>query len=118
MAAKPAAAATGSAIDKLSPAAKVGVGLLFFVLVGILYFVFVFSDDDTAITNARNRTGQLQQELFEGVRSGRADLRPQHATRLRERSFPQRKFAVENTRSRGAGRDLGRREISRKPLID
>src|SRR5580658_7481663 len=63
MAAKPAAAATGSAIDKLSPAAKVGVGLLFFVLVGILYFVFVFSDDDTAITNAKNRTGTLTAEL-------------------------------------------------------
>ena len=43
--------------------------------------------------------GELQQQLFEGVRSGRADLRPQHGTSLRERSFRKRKFAVENTRS-------------------
>jgi hypothetical protein len=66
----------------------------------------------------RALVSELQQKLFEGVRSGRADLRPQHDPSLRERSFRKRKFAVETARLRRAIRDLCRREMSWKRLID
>jgi type IV pilus assembly protein PilO len=70
MATKPqAAAAAGSSLDRLSPAAKVGVGLLFVALVGVLYFVFVFSDDDTAITSAHQREQSLTAELAKATAS-------------------------------------------------
>ena len=45
MAAKPAAA-TGSALDRLSPAGKVLVGLIFVALIGVLYFVFFYAELD------------------------------------------------------------------------
>ena len=45
---------------------------------------------------------QLEQQLLKRVGGGAADFRPQHAFKLREGSFPRRKFAVENTSFRGA----------------
>jgi type IV pilus assembly protein PilO len=70
MATKPQVApAAGSSLDRLSPAAKVGVGLLFVALVGVLYFVFVFSDDDTAITSAHQREQSLTAELARATAS-------------------------------------------------
>ena len=53
MAAKPASPAQGSALDRLSPAGKMLVGLLFVVLIGVLYFVFFYADFDQQITSAQ-----------------------------------------------------------------
>jgi type IV pilus assembly protein PilO len=65
MAQKPVAAPAGSTLDRLPPVAKVGVGLLFVVLVGLLYFVVFFSDVDNDLTSAKDQEDtfitQLQQ---------------------------------------------------------
>lgn len=64
MAAKPPAQAQGgSSLDKLPPVAKVGVGALFAVLVGLLYFVIFYSDVDNELTSAQRRQTALQGEL-------------------------------------------------------
>ncbi len=65
MAGKPSAPPAGSTLDKLPPAAKVGVGALFVALVGLLYFVVFFGEIDSQIVAARdleqNLAGQLGQ---------------------------------------------------------
>jgi type IV pilus assembly protein PilO len=69
MAAKPTAAPAGSALDRLPPIGKAGVGLLFVVLVGLLYFVIFYSDLDNDITSARRREQQLTAELAKAQKS-------------------------------------------------
>ncbi|MFO0760326.1 MAG: type 4a pilus biogenesis protein PilO [Byssovorax sp.] len=63
MAAKPASAAQGGALDKLPPIAKVGVGFLFVFLVGLLYFVLLYGDVDNELTAAQGKEQALQTEL-------------------------------------------------------
>lgn len=70
MAAKtPAAAPGGSALERLPPIAKVGVGFLFAVLIGVLYFVVFYSDVDNDMTNAKNREKALRQQLSAAEKS-------------------------------------------------
>lgn len=63
MAAKPAAATQGSALDRLSTAGKALVGIIFVALIGVLYFVFFYADLDSQIAGAKARYTQLQGEL-------------------------------------------------------
>jgi type IV pilus assembly protein PilO len=62
MAPKPQAPA-GSSLDRLSPIAKFGVGALFVVAVGILYFVVFHGDLETAIEQAHNSEQNLVAQL-------------------------------------------------------
>jgi type IV pilus assembly protein PilO len=62
MAAK-APAASGSTLDRLPLAGKVGVGLLFMALVGALFFVFVYEDLSNELQTAKRREVTLQGEL-------------------------------------------------------
>lgn len=64
-----AAAAGGSALDKMPPIAKVGVGFLFAFLIGVLYFVVFYSDVDTDLTNARRSEKGLRTQLAEAEKS-------------------------------------------------
>lgn len=59
----------GSTLDRLPPIAKVGVGFLFAVLIGVLYFVVFYSDVDTDITNAKNKEKNLIGQLNEAEKS-------------------------------------------------
>ena len=63
MAAKPAAPAQGSSLDRLSIAGKFLVGLIFSILVGVLYFVFFYADLDSQIASSKQRFTALQGEL-------------------------------------------------------
>jgi type IV pilus assembly protein PilO len=63
MAAKTASSAGGSSLDRLHPAGKVGLGLLFVVLIGALYFVAFYDELSTQLEGARSREEQLQGEL-------------------------------------------------------
>jgi type IV pilus assembly protein PilO len=72
MAAKPSAASSGSALDKLSPAGKFLVGLIFFGLIGVLYFVFFYADLDGQITSAKQRYGMLTSDLAKAQESKEA----------------------------------------------
>jgi type IV pilus assembly protein PilO len=72
MAAKPAAPAGGSALDRLSPAGKFLVGLIFAGLVGVLYFVFFYADLDSQITSAKQRYNGLTAELAKAQESKEA----------------------------------------------
>ncbi|WP_437753128.1 type 4a pilus biogenesis protein PilO [Sorangium sp. So ce1389] len=63
MATKPNPAPAGSALDRLPPLAKVGVGALFAALVGILYFVGFYADVDSQIESAVQKQQALQSEL-------------------------------------------------------
>ena len=63
MAAKPSLAASSGALDRLPPIAKVGVGFLFVVLVGLLYFVVFYGELDNDLTSARQREDSLGDEL-------------------------------------------------------
>jgi type IV pilus assembly protein PilO len=70
MAAKTTAPAQGgSTLDRLPPIAKVGVGALFAILIGVLYFVVFYSDVDTDLTNAKNREKTLSQQLADAEKS-------------------------------------------------
>lgn len=69
MAAKPAAAASGSALDRLSPAGKVLVGLIFVALIGVLYFVFFYAELDGQIASAKQRYSSLTAELSKAKES-------------------------------------------------
>ena len=59
----------GSTLDRLPPAAKVGVGFLFVVLIGLLYFVVFYSDVDNDLTQAQRQEGQLKTQLAEAEKS-------------------------------------------------
>ena len=63
MAAKIAAAPGGSSLDRLHPAAKVALGLIFVVLIGALYFVMFYDELSSKIAGAHQREGQLRAEL-------------------------------------------------------
>ncbi|MGK4002787.1 type 4a pilus biogenesis protein PilO [Sorangium sp. So ce1036] len=63
MATKPNPAQAGSALDRLPPLAKFGVGALFAALVGILYFVGFYADVDSQIASATQQQQSLQAEL-------------------------------------------------------
>lgn len=58
-----APAASGSTLDRLPLAGKIGVGLLFMALVGALFFVFVYEDLSNDLQQAKRREVQLQGEL-------------------------------------------------------
>jgi len=62
MAAKPPAA-SGSSLDRLPLAGKIGVGLLFMALVGALFFVFVYEDLSNELASAKQREGVLRNDL-------------------------------------------------------
>ena len=62
-------AAGGSTLDRLPPIAKAGVGLLFVVLIGLLYFVVFYSDVDNDFTQAKNQEGRLKTQLSEAEKS-------------------------------------------------
>ncbi|MEZ4299834.1 MAG: type 4a pilus biogenesis protein PilO [Polyangiaceae bacterium] len=72
MAAKPAEKAGGSALDRLSPAGKLLVGLIFVALIGVLYFVFFYADLDGQITSAKQRHAGLEAELARAEESKEA----------------------------------------------
>ena len=63
MAAKPSPLASGSAFDRLSPVGKFGLGLLFVVLFGALYFVVFYAEIDSAIQAAKNKEAGFADEL-------------------------------------------------------
>lgn len=58
-----APAASGSTLDRLPLAGKIGVGLLFMALVGALFFVFVYEDLSNELQQAKRREVTLQGEL-------------------------------------------------------
>jgi type IV pilus assembly protein PilO len=58
-----APAASGSSLDRLPLVGKMGVGLLFIVLVGALFFVFVYEDLSSELSQAKTYEGQLRNEL-------------------------------------------------------
>jgi type IV pilus assembly protein PilO len=58
-----APATSGSTLDRLPLAGKIGVGLLFMALVGALFFVFVYEDLSNDLQQAKRREVQLQGEL-------------------------------------------------------
>ena len=71
MATKAAAAPApgGSTLDRLPPIAKAGVGFLFVVLIGLLYFVVFYSDVDTDLTSAQKKEQGLHAQLAEAEKS-------------------------------------------------
>lgn len=69
MAAKPATAASGSALDRLSPAGKVLFGIISAALVGVLYFVFFYAELDSQIASAKQRYSALNNELAKAQES-------------------------------------------------
>jgi type IV pilus assembly protein PilO len=68
-AAKGAAAQGGSTLERLPPIAKVGVGFLFAVLIGLLYFVVFYSDVDNDLTQAKTQEMRLKAQLSEAEKS-------------------------------------------------
>jgi type IV pilus assembly protein PilO len=60
---KPPAAAGGSTLDRLPLIGKIGVGFLFALLVGVLYFVVFHGDLESEIEAAQQREASLQSEL-------------------------------------------------------
>ena len=63
MAQKPATAPGGLSLDRLPPAAKVGVGALFVALLGALYFIGFYADVSSQIEGALQKQRLLQGEL-------------------------------------------------------
>lgn len=63
MAQKPATAQGGLSLDRLPPAAKIGVGALFVALLGALYFIGFYADVSSQIEGANQRQRSLQDEL-------------------------------------------------------
>src|SRR5262249_38488955 len=61
--------ASGSTLDRLPPIAKAGVGFLFVVLVGLLYFVAFYSDVDGELTTAKNLEQNLKSQLADAQKS-------------------------------------------------
>lgn len=72
MAAKPASASSGSALDRLSPAGKFLFGLVAVALIGVLYFVFFYADLDSQIAGAKQRHSALQADLARAQESKEA----------------------------------------------
>jgi type IV pilus assembly protein PilO len=58
-------AAGGSVLSKLPPLAKVGVGALFVVLIGVAYFVVFYGDLASSITAEKSRESKLRGDLAE-----------------------------------------------------
>lgn len=58
-----APAASGSTLDRLPLAGKIGVGLLFMALVGALFFVFVYEDLSNELQQSKRKEVALQGEL-------------------------------------------------------
>jgi len=56
-------AAGSSSLDRLPVIGKIGVGMLFMVLVGALFFVFVYEDLSNDLAQAKQREGALRTEL-------------------------------------------------------
>lgn len=65
-------ARTGNALDRLSPPAKAGVGLLFCAMVAALYFVVFYGDIATEISSEQQRETSLQGELQQAKASKEA----------------------------------------------
>jgi type IV pilus assembly protein PilO len=63
MAPRTTASAGGSSLDRLPPVGKVGLGFLFVVLVGALYFVAFYDELSTQMEGARSREAELRGEL-------------------------------------------------------
>jgi type IV pilus assembly protein PilO len=63
MAPKTTGAPAGSSLDRAPPIAKAGVGLLFVVLFGALYFVMFYGDLERDIASAQQKQGTLLDEL-------------------------------------------------------
>ena len=59
----------GSTLDRLPPIAKAGVGFLFVVLIGLLYFVVFYSDVDNDLTQAQQQESRLKGQLAEAEQS-------------------------------------------------
>jgi len=59
----------GSTLDRLPPVAKVGVGILFAVLIGLLYFVVFYSDVDNDLTQQVALETKLNGQLAEAEKS-------------------------------------------------
>ena len=59
----------GSALERLPPVAKVGVGFLFAVLIGLLYFVVFYSDVDNDLTQAKGLENRLKTQLADAEKS-------------------------------------------------
>jgi len=59
----------GSTLDRLPPIAKVGVGFLFVVLIGLLYFVVFYNDVDNDITQNKRTENTLKTVLSEAETS-------------------------------------------------
>jgi type IV pilus assembly protein PilO len=72
MAAKPATAPAGSALDRLSPAGKILFGLISAALVGVLYFVFFYAELDSQIESAKQKYTALNSELARAQESKEA----------------------------------------------
>lgn len=65
----PAQPAAGSVLDRLPPAGKAAVGLLFVVLVAALYFVVFYDDVATQLSSAKQREQTLSAELVRSEES-------------------------------------------------
>jgi type IV pilus assembly protein PilO len=63
MATKAAPAPAASALDRLPPVAKAGVGVLFVALFGALYFVMFYSDVASEISSAQQKESGLVAQL-------------------------------------------------------
>ena len=55
--------APGSSLDRLPPIAKAGLGLLFMVLFGALYFVMFYGDLESDLAAAQREHGKLTDDL-------------------------------------------------------
>ena len=53
---------TGSALDRLPPLAKAGLGLLFMILFGALYFVMFYGDLESSLAAAQQKELSLRDE--------------------------------------------------------
>ena len=59
----------GSTLDRLPPVAKVGVGFLFAVLIGLLYFVVFYSDVDNDLSQQKSQENRLKSQLEDAEKS-------------------------------------------------
>jgi type IV pilus assembly protein PilO len=83
MAAKPAAAG-GSALERLPPIAKVGLGALFAALFALVYFVIFYSDLDSQISQSKARESQLHDQLAQAETSKKEYQKDQDEKTQRE----------------------------------